>query len=181
MVHLLKVTCFFFSDKQFPVLGFGAKLPDGSVSHEFPLVSKLVRDRPFNLKEGGLWLFVSFRNIFSDELEYLFYLSREARIFFPEFNIRLYDKNSESNYFFFPPPKAEYFFQQHWESEYFFRKKTIQVKWSFPNMFSFVCIFLKPHLHFILTIRKTTKNSYVVEYVFKDLHARPDFRSQEDL
>ncbi|XP_071174493.1 copine-8-like isoform X2 [Mytilus edulis] len=25
------------SDKQFPVLGFGAKLPDGSVSHEFPL------------------------------------------------------------------------------------------------------------------------------------------------
>jgi hypothetical protein len=48
-------------------------------------------------------------------------------------------------------------------------------------MFSFVCMFLKPHLHFILTIRKTTKNSYVVEYVFKDLHARPDFRSQEDL
>jgi hypothetical protein len=26
---------------------------------------------------------------------------------------------------FFPPPKSEYFFQQHWESEYFFRKKTI--------------------------------------------------------
>jgi hypothetical protein len=33
--------------------------------------------------------------------------------FFPAFNIRLYDKNSES----------DYFFQQHWESEYFFRKK----------------------------------------------------------
>jgi hypothetical protein len=31
-----------------------------------------------------------------------------------EFNIRLYDKNSESDYFFFPPPKSEYFFQQHW-------------------------------------------------------------------
>jgi hypothetical protein len=40
----------------------------------------------------------------------------------PEFNIRLYDKNSESD-FFFPPPKSEYFFQQHWESEYFFFKK----------------------------------------------------------
>ena len=40
--------------------------------------------------------------------------------FFSEFNIRLYDKNSESDYFFFPPPKSEYFFQQHWESEYFF-------------------------------------------------------------
>jgi hypothetical protein len=45
-----------------------------------------------------------------------------VRIFFfpPEFNIRLYGKNSESDYFFFPPPKSEYFFQQHWESEYFF-------------------------------------------------------------
>jgi hypothetical protein len=28
------------------------------------------------------------------ELEYLFFLSRQARNFFPEFNIRLYDKNS---------------------------------------------------------------------------------------
>ena len=44
------------------------------------------------------------------------------RIYFQEFNIRLYDKNSESDYFFIPPPKSEYFFQQHWESEYFFRK-----------------------------------------------------------
>ena len=43
------------------------------------------------------------------ELEYLFFLSCKARIFFPEFNIRLYDKNSESD-FFFPPPKSEYFF-----------------------------------------------------------------------
>jgi hypothetical protein len=34
------------------------------------------------------------------ELEYLFSLSRKARIFFPEFNIRLYDKNSESDFFF---------------------------------------------------------------------------------
>jgi hypothetical protein len=28
-------------------------------------------------------------------------MSREARIFFPEFNNRLYDKNSESDYIFF--------------------------------------------------------------------------------
>ena len=60
-----------------------------------------------------------------EELEYLFFLSRKARFFFsPEFKIRLYDKNSELDYFFFHPPKSEYFFQQHWESEYFFRKKT---------------------------------------------------------
>ena len=35
------------------------------------------------------------------ELEYLFFLSRIARNLFLEFNIRLYDKNSESDYFFF--------------------------------------------------------------------------------
>jgi hypothetical protein len=64
-------------------------------------------------------------------LEYLFILSHEARIFFPELNIRLYDKNSESD-FFFPSPKSEYFFQQHWESEYFFTKRTYP-----PNMCTF--------------------------------------------
>jgi hypothetical protein len=55
------------------------------------------------------------------ELEYLFFLSSKVRIFFPEFNIRLYDKNSESDFFFFT--KIRIFFQQHWGSEYFFRKK----------------------------------------------------------
>ena len=79
-----------------------------------------------------------FRTI--QELEYYFFLSREAGIFFPQSNIRLNDKNSESDYFFFHPPKSEYFFQQHWESEYIFQKKTIppspllQDKWSFPKM-----------------------------------------------
>ena len=78
-----------------------------------------IRDRPFNLKGGGYGFL--FRSEFffqtTQELEYLFILSQ---IFFPEYNIRLYYKNSESDYFFFPPPKSEYFFQQHWESEYFF-------------------------------------------------------------
>jgi hypothetical protein len=51
-------------------------------------------------------------NFFSDNtrVRILFFLSRKARIFFSEFNIMLYDKNSESD-FFFPPPKSEYFFQ----------------------------------------------------------------------
>jgi hypothetical protein len=34
----------------------------------------------------------------TQELEYLFFLSHEAQIFFPELNIRLYDKNSESDF-----------------------------------------------------------------------------------
>jgi hypothetical protein len=45
----------------------------------------------------------------TQELAYLFFLSRKAQIFFPEFNIRLYDKNSESN-FFFPSTKIRIFF-----------------------------------------------------------------------
>ena len=44
------------------------------------------------------------------ELEYLIFLLRKARIFFPEFNIRLYDKNSESDYLFFSSTKIRIFF-----------------------------------------------------------------------
>ena len=85
----------------------------------------VLRDRPFNL-QGGLWFLVSFRIIFSDNtrVTILIFFVAQSTIFFPEFNIRLYDKNSESDYYFFPPPKSEYFFQQHWESDFFFRKKT---------------------------------------------------------
>ena len=70
-------------------------------------------------------VFCFVQNFFSDNtrVRIYFFLSRKAQFFFTEFNIRLYDKNSESDYFFFPPPKSEYFFRQHWESEYFFRKK----------------------------------------------------------
>ena len=84
----------------------------------------LLRDRPLNLKGGYGFLFrlkKKFRT--TRELEYSLFLSRKARIFFPEFHIRLYDKNSESDYFVLSPTESEYFFQQHWESEYFFRKK----------------------------------------------------------
>ena len=46
----------------------------------------LLRDRPFNLQGGAMGFFRTTR----------------VRIFFSsEFNIRLYDKNSESDYFFF--------------------------------------------------------------------------------
>ena len=80
---------------------------------EFYFKRLSLRDRPFNLKGGYGFLFRSkffFRT--TQELEYLFFLSRKARNFFPEFNIRLYDKISESDYLFFPPPKSEYFFRK---------------------------------------------------------------------
>jgi hypothetical protein len=76
---------------------------------------------------GELWF------VFRSEIS--FFLSRKARIFFPEFNTRLYDKNSESDYFF-SSTKIRIFFQQNWESEYL-KKKTkhnpsLEVKWSVP-------------------------------------------------
>jgi hypothetical protein len=61
-----------------------------------------IRDRPFNLQDGGLWFFVSFRIFFSDNtrVRIFIFLSRKARNFFPQLSIRLYDKNSESDFFF---------------------------------------------------------------------------------
>jgi hypothetical protein len=47
-------------------------------------------------------VFCFVQNFFSNNtrVRIFIFLSRKARIFFPEFNIRLYDKNSESDYFF---------------------------------------------------------------------------------
>ena len=77
-----------------------------------------VRERPFNLKGGGGGYGFLFRSEFffgQHKSKNIYFFGRAKRnFFFPEFNIRLYDKNSESDYYFFPPPKSEYFFQQHW-------------------------------------------------------------------
>jgi hypothetical protein len=57
-----------------------------------------LRDRPFKLK-GGLWFFVSFRTFLSDNTRvriFIFFVAQSAK-FFAVFNIRLYDKNSESD------------------------------------------------------------------------------------
>jgi len=67
-----------------------------------PCMNKQLGTDHLTCREGGYVFFV--QNIFfrtTRELEYLFFLLREARDFFPEFNIRLYDKNSESDFFFF--------------------------------------------------------------------------------
>ena len=78
--------------------------------------------------------------------KFFFGQHESQNIFFPpEFNIRLYDKNSESAYFFFLHQNQNIFFQHHWESEYFFQKKNItppplQVKWSFPQHTGISCI-----------------------------------------
>ena len=95
----------------------------GSISY----IGNLFKDRPFNLQGGGsgLCFFFFVQNFFSRttwEFEYLCFLSCKAQFFFPEFNIRLYDKNSESD--FFPPsPKSEYFFSNIGNRNILFRKK----------------------------------------------------------
>jgi hypothetical protein len=64
---------------------------------------KSIRNRPFNL-QGELWFFVSFRIFFSDNTRvriFPFFYRAKREFFFPEFNIRLYDKHSESNYYIF--------------------------------------------------------------------------------
>ena len=62
---------------------------------------RCVRNRPFNLKRGGYgFCFVQKLFFGQHKLEYFFFCREKREIFFPEFNIRLYDKNSESDYFF---------------------------------------------------------------------------------
>ena len=82
---------------------------------ELANIGRPVRDRPLEGGRGRGWGYGSlFRSEMffrtTQELEELFYLSRKARIFFPEYNIRLYDKNSESDYYFFSSTKIKIFF-----------------------------------------------------------------------
>ena len=58
-----------------------------------------LRDRPFNLQGGGGggMVFCFVQNFFSDDTRLRIFIYFVARIFFPEFNIRLYVKNSESD------------------------------------------------------------------------------------
>jgi hypothetical protein len=66
-----------------------------------------IRDRPFNLKGGGDMVFCFVRN------------------FFPEFYIRLYDKNSESDYFFFLHQNQNIFFSNIGNQNIFLEKNII--------------------------------------------------------
>ena len=65
--------------------------------------------------EGGGYGFFSSRTFFSD--------NTKVRIFFfPEFNIRLYDKNYESDYFFFLHQNQNIFFSKIGNQNIFFEK-----------------------------------------------------------
>ena len=71
--------------------------------------NSILRDRPFNLHGFLFCSEIFFRT--TRELEYLF---------FSEFNIRLYDKNSESDYFFFLHQNQNIFFSNIGNQNIFF-------------------------------------------------------------
>ena len=75
------------------------------------------------LAEGGYGFLFRWEHFVrtTRELEYLFFLSQ---ILFPEFNIRLYDKNSESYYLFSSTKIRFFFFTSIGNQNIFFRKKT---------------------------------------------------------
>ena len=85
-------------------------------------------------------VFCFVQNFFSDNtrVKLFIILSRQARIFSPEFNIRLYDKNSESYYFFFLHQHQNLFFSNIGNQNILLEKThnpppPLQVKWSFPQ------------------------------------------------
>ena len=115
------------------------------------------------------WFFVSFKIFFSDNtrVRIFIFLSRKAGIFFPEFNIRLYDKNSESIYFFFLHQYQNIFSSNIGNQNIFLEKKhnpppppPLQVKWSFPYG-----IFYLDNLPGLATIQ-TFKEIYALNIYF---------------
>ena len=83
---------------------------------------------------GGGMFFCFVQNLFfrtTRELEYLFLLSCKARICFPECNIRLYDKHSESVYFFSLHQNQNFFFSNIGNQNIYLEKKNIPPPPSF--------------------------------------------------
>jgi hypothetical protein len=125
---------------------FTYQIHNQSVSTE-KIHTQLLRNRPFNLLGGGgVMVFVSFRIFFSNytRVRILFFLSRKARIvFFPEYNITLFDKNSKSD--FLSSNKIRIFFSATLGIRIFKKKNPylpppLQVKWSFPYEIRLICI-----------------------------------------
>ena len=102
------------------------------------LFSSSFRDRPFNLKEGGmLWSFVSFRIFFSDNTRVrilIFFVAQSAHFFFQNLTLG-YMTKTLNQIFFFSSPKIRIFFSATLGINIFLEKNhkpPLQVKWSFP-------------------------------------------------
>jgi len=94
--------------------------------HNVCLLAISVRDRPFNLQGGCYSFFFVQKKKFrtTRELEYFFCCRTKREICFQCLTLG-YMTKTLNQIIFFSSTKIRIFFQQHWESEYFFRKKTI--------------------------------------------------------
>ena len=69
-------------------------------------------------------VFCFVQNFFSDiASQNIFFCGAMREFFFPDSNIRLYDKNSESDYFFFLHQNQNFFSATFGNQNIFFRKK----------------------------------------------------------
>ena len=87
----------------------------------------------------GLWFFASFRIFFPDNMRviiFIFFVAQSA-IFFSEFNIRLYDKNSETDFFSLHQNQNIFFSnignQNICLEKNHYSPPSLEAKWSVPN------------------------------------------------
>ena len=123
-------------------------------------------------------VFCFVQNFFSDNTRVrIIFFARKARIFFPEFNIRLYDKYSESDYYFFLHQNQNIFLSNIGNQNIFLEKNhnpPLQVKWSFPKFFKYmICRFIfsqtsKPRPGVCPAIRKVSKDFCARAFVVSD-------------
>ena len=85
-------------------------------------------------------------------LNIYFFCRAKCKFFFPEYNIRVYDKNSESDYFCFPPPKSEYFFPATLGIRIFFSIKTITPPFKLNGRTLTKCSPLQLDLEILLSV-----------------------------
>jgi hypothetical protein len=85
----------------------------------------------------GLWGFFFVQKYFfgQHESSNIFFFVAHSAKFFPVFNIRIYDKNSESDYFFIPPPKSEKNFSNIGNQNIFLEKRTSVLGFKFTKCF----------------------------------------------
>jgi hypothetical protein len=85
----------------------------------------IFRDRPFNLKGGGLWFFVSFRIFFSDNtrIRIFFFVAQSATFFLQNSTLDYMTKTLNHIIFFFLYQNLNIFFSNIGNQNIFLEKK----------------------------------------------------------
>ena len=124
--------------------------PVFSLPPSYYLLSRVAANRGYGFLFRSEFFFRT-----THELEYLFFLSLKARNIFPEYNIRLYDNNSESDYFIFLHQNQN-IFSEKIGNQNIFQKKTVPYGWHLISPFLIFEYNMKtiiPHFNFNLPFR----------------------------